>query len=326
MNEPTFDKTAEQAFDAAGFRRALGAFVTGVTVVTTIQADGSPRGFTANSFTSVSLDPPLILVCIAKSASSYAVFSGTRHFAVSVLAEDQKSVSGVFASKAADKFAQVAWETRNTGAPVMTGAAASFDCAAHEVVDAGDHIILIGRVLDFVHTSASPLGYCRGAYVNFSLSQDALAAAGSRAQVGAILEHRDGLVLLDTPQGLKLPTGIKLEPASDAASLRGVLAKLGLDVHLDFIFAVFESGSAPASGQPASVQIYYRGRVIDNGAAWMDSAIRIVPLAQIPWDQLHDEAVRSMLQRYVRERSEDAFGIYVGDTEAGKIQTLAIAH
>src|SRR3954469_24372690 len=91
MNEPTFDKTAEQAFDAAGFRRALGAFVTGVTVVTTIQADGSPRGFTANSFTSVSLDPPLILVCIAKSASSYAVFSGTRHFAVSVLAEDQKS-------------------------------------------------------------------------------------------------------------------------------------------------------------------------------------------------------------------------------------------
>ena len=74
------------------------------------------------------------------------------------------------------------------------------------------------------------------------------------------------------------------------------------------------------------MQIYYRGRVIDNGSAWMDSAIRIVPLAQIPWDQLHDEAVRSMLQRYVRERSEDAFGIYVGDTEAGKVQTLALAH
>ncbi|WMY10141.1 flavin reductase family protein [Paraburkholderia phenoliruptrix] len=322
MNEPA----THQAFDAAEFRRALGAFVTGVTVVTTIQADGSPRGFTANSFTSVSLDPPLILVCIAKTASSYGVFSGTSHFAVSVLAEDQKAVSGVFASKAADKFAQVAWETRNTGAPVMKGAAASFDCATHEVVDAGDHIILIGRVLDFVHTSASPLGYCRGAYVNFSLSQDALAAAGSRAQVGAILEHRDGLVLLETPQGLNLPTGIKLEPASDAASLRGLLTKLGLDVHLDFIFAVFESGSAQASGPLASVQIYYRGRVIDNGSAWMDSAIRIVPLAQIPWDQLHDEAVRSMLQRYVRERSEDAFGIYVGDTEAGKVQTLALAH
>lgn len=319
---PTTGQIAEQAFDLADFRRALGAFVTGVTVVTTIQPDGSPRGFTANSFTSVSLDPPLILVCIAKTASSYAVFSQTHRFAVSVLAEDQKAVSGVFASKAADKFSQVAWHARTTGAPVMNGAAASFDCTTHEVVDAGDHIILIGRVVDFVHTSSSPLGYCRGAYVNFSLSQDALAAAGARAQVGAILEHRDGLVLLDTPKGLQLPTGIKLEPASDAASLRGVLAKLGLDVHLDFIFAVFESGS----GQAPSVQIYYRGRVIDSGAAWIDSSIRIVPLSQIPWDELRDEAVRSMLERYVRERSEDAFGIYVGDTEAGTVQTLAFAH
>ncbi|SEJ31422.1 flavin reductase [Paraburkholderia diazotrophica] len=319
---PTTGQIAEQSFDLADFRRALGAFVTGVTVVTTIQPDGSPRGFTANSFTSVSLDPPLILVCIAKTASSYAVFSQTRRFAVSVLAEDQKAVSGVFASKAADKFSQVAWHARTTGAPVMDDAAASFDCTTHEVVDAGDHIILIGRVVDFVHTTSSPLGYCRGAYVNFSLSQDALAAASSRAQVGAILEHRDGLVLLDTPKGLQLPTGVKLEPASDAASLRGVLAKLGLDAHLDFIFAVFESGS----GQAPSVQIYYRGRVIDSGAAWIDSSIRIVPLSQIPWDELRDEAVRSMLERYVRERSEDAFGIYVGDTEAGTVQTLALAH
>ncbi|MEX3937669.1 flavin reductase [Paraburkholderia phymatum] len=321
-NAPTTGEIAEQAFDIADFRRALGAFVTGVTVVTTIQPDGSPRGFTANSFTSVSLDPPLILVCIAKTASSYAVFSQTRRFAVSVLAEDQKAVSGVFASKAADKFEQVAWHARTTGAPVMDDAAASFDCTTHEVVDAGDHIILIGRVVDFVHTSSSPLGYCRGAYVNFSLSQDALAAAGSRAQVGAILEHRDGLVLLDTPKGLQLPAGIKLEPASDQASLRGVLAKLGLDAHLDFIFAVFESGS----GQTPSVQVYYRGRVIDSGAAWIDSSIRIVPLSRIPWDELRDEAVRSMLERYVRERSEDAFGIYVGDTEAGTVQTLALAH
>jgi flavin reductase (DIM6/NTAB) family NADH-FMN oxidoreductase RutF len=311
-----------QTFDLTEFRRALGAFVTGVTVVTTIQPDGSPRGFTANSFTSVSLDPPLILVCIAKTASSYAVFSQTRHFAVSVLAEDQRAVSGVFASKAADKFAQVAWQARATGAPLMEGAAASFDCTTHDVVDAGDHIILIGRVVDFVHTSSSPLGYCRGAYVNFSLSQDALAAAGTRAQVGAILEHQDGLVLLDTPQGLRLPTGIKLEPASDPVSLQGVLAKLGLEVHLDFLFAVFEAGS----GQAHSVQIYYRGRVLNSGAVPANHAVRIVALTDIPWGELHDDAVRSMLERYVRERSEDAFGIYVGDTEAGTVQPLALAH
>lgn len=150
-----------------------------MTVVTTIQPDGSPRGFTANSFTSVSLDPPLILVCISKTASSHPVFSATQRFAVSVLAENQADVSGVFASKAQDKFARVPWDTRKTGAPVIRDAAASFDCVTHDVVDAGDHIILIGRVVDFAQTSASPLGYCRGAYVNFSLSQDALSAAGA---------------------------------------------------------------------------------------------------------------------------------------------------
>ena len=316
------DTTNGQVLDVAEFRRALGAFVTGVTVVTTIQPDGSPRGFTANSFTSVSLDPPLILVCIAKTAASHAVFSTTDHFAVSVLAEDQKSVSGVFASKSADKFAQVEWHARSTGAPLMSGAAASFDCRTHEVVDAGDHIILIGRVVDFTHTTSSPLGYCRGAYVNFSLSQDALAAAGSRAKVGAILEHEQGIVLLDTPQGLELPSGIKLEPSSDANSLRGVLAKLGLQAHLDFLFAVFESGSDAAPG----VHVYYRGRVIDDGATSADARVRIVPLAEIPWDRVRDDAVRSMLQRYVRERSEDAFGIYVGDSEAGTVQSLAASH
>ncbi|MEX3959041.1 flavin reductase family protein [Trinickia sp. EG282A] len=318
MSEPI----NEEAIDIAEFRRALGAFVTGVTVVTTIQPDGSPRGFTANSFTSVSLDPPLILVCIAKTASSFPVFSRTRHFAVSVLAEDQKAVSGVFASKAADKFSQVAWHARITGAPVMDGAAASFDCATHEVVDAGDHIILIGRVLDFIHTPSSPLGYCRGAYVNFSLSLDALAAAGPRARVGAILEHRHGLVMLDTPEGLQLPTGAKLEPESDPASLHGALAKLGLQAHLDFLFAVFESGKGPTPG----VNIYYRGRVKNDIGPQSGGALRIVPLHQIPWDALHDAAVRSMLERYVRERSEDAFGIYVGDTEAGMVQPLAPAH
>lgn len=320
MTDPV-KEFAERPLDAAEFRRALGAFVTGVTVVTTIQPDGSPRGFTANSFTSVSLDPALILVCIAKTASSHAVFSQTDHFAVSVLAEDQKSVSGVFASKAADKFAQVEWHARITGAPLMNGAAASFDCKTHEVVDAGDHIILIGRVVDFVHTSSSPLGYCRGAYVNFSLSQDALAAAGSRARVGAILEHRNGIVLLDTPQGLALPGGVKLEPASDPESLRGVLAKLGLDAHLDFLFAVFEGDSS----QPGT-HVYYRGRVIDNGSTSVAASVRVVPLAEIPWDRLQDDAVRSMLQRYVRERSEDAFGIYVGDMAAGTVQSLALSH
>lgn len=303
---------AESTFDVVEFRRALGAFVTGVTVVTTIQADGSPRGFTANSFTSVSLDPALILVCIAKTASSHPVFSQTQRFAVSVLAEDQRPVSGVFASKSADKFAQVAWHARRTGSPVMDGAAASFDCETHQVVDAGDHIILIGRVVDFTHSTATPLGYCRGAYVEFRLSQEALAATGQRAQVGAILEHADGLVLIKTAGGLQLPTGTRLEPASDAASLRGVLGGLKLNANLDFLFAVFE--------EKGVTHIYYRGRIVDDAPAAEN--VRYVPLNAIPWDEIRDPAVQSMLSRYVKERTEDAFGIYVGDVEKGTVQSL----
>ncbi|WP_322054360.1 flavin reductase family protein [Paraburkholderia bannensis] len=314
-----------EPFDTTGFRRALGAFVTGVTVVTTIQADGTPRGFTANSFASVSLDPPLVLVCVAKSASSHDVFSQAPQFAVSVLAEDQKDVSGVFASKSPDKFAQVAWQTRATGAPVMHGAAAHFDCATHQVIDAGDHIVLLGRVLDFAHTGVSPLGYCRGAYVSFSLSQDAIAAtaASEYAQVGAILENSDGVVLLETPDGLRLPRGTRLEAANDPASLRGVLASLGLVAHLDFIFAVFESAHARQQADDG-VRIFYRGRVVAQ-RGMSAPELFIVPLAQIPWDELSDPAERSMLQRYVKERHEDAFGVYVGDSEAGTVQTLALA-
>ncbi|MBN3856220.1 flavin reductase family protein [Paraburkholderia sp. Ac-20340] len=313
------------AFDTAGFRRALGAFVTGVTVVTTVQADGTPRGFTANSFTSVSLDPPLVLVCVAKSAASFDVFSQTPQFAVSVLAEDQKDVSGVFASKSPDKFAQVAWQTRATGAPVMHGSAAHFDCATHDVIDAGDHIILLGRVLDFANTGLSPLGYCRGAYVNFSLSQEALAAtaASEHAHVGAILENSDGVVLLETPEGLRLPCGTRLEAANDPKSLRGMLSRLGLIAHLDFIFAVFESTQARAQGSDG-VRIFYRGRVVAQ-RGMSAPELYIVPLAQVPWDEMCDPAERSMLQRYVKERHEDAFGVYVGDSEAGTVQTLALA-
>jgi len=148
------------------------------------------------------------------------------------------------------------------------------------------------------------------------------AATGVCAQVGAILEHRDGLVLLETEDGLQLPTGVKLQPESDAGSLRGVLAKLGLKAHLDFIFSVFESGN----GAAASVSVVYRGRVDSSLAAMMDMSIHIVPLSCIPWSELRDDAVRSMLQRYLRERSEDAFGIYVGDAEAGTVQAVAAAH
>jgi flavin-dependent trigonelline monooxygenase, reductase component len=191
----------------------------------------------------------------------------------------------------------------------------------HRMLENAMHEPIVERRFDTPEFRRAPGGLVTGVTVNFCLSQNAPDATGARAQVGAILEHRDGLVLLETKDGLQLPTGARLEPESDAASLRGVLAKLGLVAHLDFIFAVFESGNGPS----ASVQVYYRGRVVNSGAVWMDNAIHILPLPRIPWNALRDEAERSMLQRYVRERGDDAFGVYVGDTEAGQVQRLAAA-
>jgi flavin reductase (DIM6/NTAB) family NADH-FMN oxidoreductase RutF len=303
--------------DTSRFRKALGAFPTGVTVVTSIGPQGEPRGFTANSFTSVSLDPPLVLVCIAKSAAGCAVFTNTAHFAVNVLAEHQATVSSLFASKRPDKFARVVWSAGTTGSPLLAEVAVWFECTTHERVDAGDHIVLIGRVVAFADSPTSPLGYCRGAYLTFGLSQQAVAAAGMRARIGAVLEQEGGIVFVESPAGhLELPVGTSLESASDPTSLKATLARLGLTARLNFLFAVFED---PAG--TGSLSIYYRGTSTGERSAM--SRIRIVPLTQVPWDRVADEAVRTMLERFVKERSEDAFGIYIGDSKAGTVHPLA---
>jgi flavin reductase (DIM6/NTAB) family NADH-FMN oxidoreductase RutF len=310
--------TSTDSIDPKTFRQALGAFPTGVTIVSTLQADGQPRGFTANSFTSVSLDPPLVLVCIGKTASSYPVFSVAPHFSVSVLAENQKDVSSLFASKSPDKFSSTNWHHGPAGSPVIQGAAAWFDCRQHQLVDAGDHIILIGEVVGFNHSPASPLGYCRGAYLSFSLSQEAVAAAGHRTRVGAILEMDNSILFVENADGsLQLPTGTSLEPASDDKSLRGLLRCLGIDAKLNFLFAVFEDPRAGAE----STSIYYRGTV-DTAPAG-EGRFRLVSLDEIPWERIKDEAVRSMLERFVRERKEDTFGVYIGDAAQGTVKALA---
>jgi len=150
--------------DPRALRAAFGRFITGVTVVTARAAGGVPVGFTANSFASVSLDPPLLLVCPARTLSSFDVFDTCAHFAVSILAEGQQQVSQVFASGAADRFAQVAWRADARGCPLIDDAAAHFSCAAWQRFEAGDHLILTGRVEAFHASRAPGLGYAAGEY------------------------------------------------------------------------------------------------------------------------------------------------------------------
>jgi flavin-dependent trigonelline monooxygenase, reductase component len=156
--------------DVAELRQTLGSFATGVAVATTLDAKGIPKGFTANSFTSVSLDPPLVLVCVDKSASCYPAFADTAHFAINILCEAQQHVSRAFASKSPDKFADMPWVPGVTGSPIFPDSTAWLDCELHNRVEAGDHLIVIGRVLSFGHSPAKrPLGYHRGSYIAFGL-------------------------------------------------------------------------------------------------------------------------------------------------------------
>lgn len=155
---------AANSFDARAFRRALGNFATGVTVVTAATASGRKVGVTANSFNSVSLDPPLILWSIDKRSNSHEVFEAASHFAVNVLAADQIDLSNNFARPKDDRFAEIEFEPGEGGAPVFADCSARFHCEKFQQVDGGDHWIMIGKVVAFDDFGRSPLLYHQGAY------------------------------------------------------------------------------------------------------------------------------------------------------------------
>ncbi|MEN8660806.1 flavin reductase family protein [Marivita sp.] len=147
--------------DTRDYRRALGSFPTGVTIITAYDTDHHPWGLTANSFTSVSLDPPVISVCVAKSGRVFPTLSMSGHFAVNILSAAQQDLALHFASNVENRFTDTDWTAGRT-APLLPGAAAHLDCIVHSRVDAGDHEILLGRVQHYAHTSVPPLVYCRG--------------------------------------------------------------------------------------------------------------------------------------------------------------------
>lgn len=301
-------------FDPKEFRRALGAFVTGITVVTTESESGERRGFTANSFTSVSLDPPLVLVCLGKSSSSCPTFESAKSYVINVLTEDQRHISNQFASKVPDKFAGIDTRAEATGSPVIADTAAWFDCVPHEVVDAGDHIVLIGQVQAFGGNQNNPLGYHKGSYITFGLAQEAVAASESgdhASTVGILLEQDDHLFLeVDAAGGLTLPTAPRL---GGPGGLQAALQARGLDVSVGFVFAVFEDDSTNKTA------IYYRGAATGDVT---DSAGQWVAIDRIDPDRITDKAVRSMVTRFIAEHRQDAFGVYIGDYDAGTVGAL----
>ncbi|MEM7566824.1 MAG: flavin reductase family protein [Pseudomonadota bacterium] len=154
--------------DTRALRRALGQFATGVTIVTCRAPDGALVGMTANSFSSVSLDPPLVLWSLDKRARSYEAFAGAEAFAFSVLGVDQIDLSNRFAGRGLgpgdDKFAGLDWTPGLAGVPLIPDAAATFECRLERTVEAGDHLIILGRVERFARYAHSVLVFAEGRY------------------------------------------------------------------------------------------------------------------------------------------------------------------
>jgi flavin reductase (DIM6/NTAB) family NADH-FMN oxidoreductase RutF len=138
-------------------RKALAQFATGVTVVTTRAADGSPVGLTVNSFNSVSLDPPLVLWSLSHKSQSLDAFRACGRYLIHVLAVNQLDVAKVFATRGADKFGNTHWHPNAAGLPLIEGCVAWFECGNRRQYDEGDHIILVGRIDEFAIAGGAPL-------------------------------------------------------------------------------------------------------------------------------------------------------------------------
>ncbi len=299
------------SIDPRALRDAFGSFMTGVTVVTTLDHKGDPVGFTANSFSSVSLDPPLLLICPGKFLSSHDVFAKCSHFAVNILSEGQREVSNTFASYKGDRFAKVD-NFRGVGdLPLIQGALAQFCCETHTAVPAGDHTVLIGRVEEFSHARGNGLGYVGGSY--FSLGLEREIDAKEPTICGALVRSK-GHVLLEVHNGCYRPLRIAgVEPGGQRNRLAHGLADRGVPARVDQVYSSF---SDAGSG------LHYTFFLAScHGNPTVESA-KWVPVDALPKLTYTTQAIHDMMTRFAVEAQEGNFSLYLGDAKQGDIHSL----
>lgn len=293
-------------------RDAFGAFMTGVTVVTTNDAQGQPIGFTANSFSSVSLDPALLLVSIDKRSANFDNFTQCPHFAINILSEQQKETSNIFAQKIADRFSLVNWRKGEQGTPLLDNSSAWFECSMHQVVDAGDHAILIGKVESFESTGTAGLGYYRGAYFTPYQNAESL-IAGPNVMVSALIESAGQALVVQQESGYGLPSQ-KVSGRSVSETLNLVFSELNIEASPGFVYSIYEDRQKKQQhivflcAQPTGSTL----PAVKQGE-WVDLA----SLAQL---SVPDSALKSLLDRFIREYAVGNYGLYYGDEVQGSVR------
>jgi flavin reductase (DIM6/NTAB) family NADH-FMN oxidoreductase RutF/DNA-binding IclR family transcriptional regulator len=307
------------SFDAQKFRQVLGHFPTGVAVVTGLDADDKPAGMAVGSFSSVSLDPPLVAFMPDVSSTSWPRFRDSGSFCVNILGAEQESVCRTFAGKGGDKFADLSWTPAGSGSPLLAGVLAWIDCDIEAVHEAGDHFIVIGRVRDLdIGTPALPLVFFQGGYGRFSslslaawesdLGVQMRSADLARPHMEALADELDAecvasavvgedMVLVaraGTLRTQRLPTAvgqrIPFEPPlgtafvawAPAAAKEAWLRRLGSD----------SSPETRAVIERTLSEVHDAGYAIGRGARWHTEAAEI--LTQEDADQHRDEQAAQM--------------------------------
>lgn len=301
------------ALDPLTLRNAFGSFMTGVTVVTARALDGAPIGFTANSFSSVSLDPPLLLVCPGKFLSSFEAFRTREHFAVNVLAEGQEEVSNTFASFKGDRFARVNHRPDLNGIPLIDGAIAQFSCATHQTISAGDHCVLIGEVQDFSHAQGRGLGYAGGQYFSLGLERAALEGASGTTVCGAIIECGGTVLLERAPEGYRPPQIARPDHGRLRQDLSEDLVARGIKVQLGTAYSVFDDRESQIH------HAYYLATGSEVSVKCKLEAVSVNDLHELAYAT---PAIANMMARFAIESRTRSFVLYIGDTQRGDVHAM----
>ncbi len=312
-------------FDAAEFRRALGSFATGVTIITTRDADGHNVGLTANSFNSVSLNPPLVLWSLAESSNSLPAFRNAQHWAVHVLAADQESLSTRFAKRGVDKFAGLDCETGVDGIPLLRGCTARFECRTAFQYEGGDHVIFVGQVLNFERAESAPLVFHSGryadatrrdgsakprnAYLAGSFNEDFLGYLLGRSHhqfFSKIRSHLDAEGLSD--EEFYLLSTLTLKHDLTATELSTGMAGVLDDHSAPALQALLKRGLAQELGEGGAFELTLEGRAC---------ALRIISAAKAVEQQLLErlgpgegEVLKSLLNRLLSATDAGASAIW----------------
>jgi len=277
------------SFDAGKFRQVLGHFPTGVAVVTGVDAEGRPAGMAVGSFSSVSLDPPLVAFMPDKSSSSWPKFRDSGSFCVNILGAEQEAVCRTFATRGGDKFAELSWQPASSGAPILDGVLAWIDCDTEVVHEAGDHYIVIGRVRQLeIGTPALPLVFFQGGYGRFS----SLSLAAWESDLGVQMRSAD----LARPHMEALAEELDVECVASAV--------VGEDMVLVARAGLLRSQRLPtAVGQ----RIPFEPPMGTAFVAWASDAAREAWLKRLPKDA--PEGTLETLERTLAEVREAGYSV-----------------